>query len=78
MLAKYLLKHEKIDGEDFEKLMKKPVIWSESESEVELPDLNDDSADEKSEADPRPQVDIQPEVTAEPPADAENPGGIIE
>ena len=68
MLAKYLLKHEKIDGEEFEKLMKKPVIWDGDE--VVLPET--DSEAEK------PEVNIQPEVTPEPPADAENPGGIIE
>ena len=72
MLAKYLLKHEKIDGEDFEKLMKKPVIWSESE--VVLPDLESDNSNDNE----KPEVDIQPEVTPEAPPEAETPGGIIE
>lgn len=66
MLAKYLLKHEKIDGAEFERLMKKPVIWSESE--VILP--------EETESAEKPETDIQPEVTPEAPPEAENPGGI--
>ena len=77
LLAKYLLKHEKIDGEDFERLMKKPVIWSGDE--VVLPDEADVGKTEVvSEADDKPEINIQPEVTAEPPAEADNPGGIIE
>ena len=80
MLAKYLLKYEKIDGDDFDKLMKKPVIWSESD--VVLPDLgNSDGisgADTESGSDTKPEINIQPEVTAEAPPEAETPGGIIE
>ena len=80
MLAKYLMKHEKIDGDDFARLMKKPVIWSQSDgdaqSEIVLPDL--EAEGEVSETDTKPEVNIQPEVTPEPPSDAETPGGIIE
>ena len=80
MLAKYLMKHEKIDGEDFARLMKKPVIWSESE--VVLPDLDNDNeaapSDTPAEGDTKPEVNIQPEVTPEAPPEAETPGGIIE
>ena len=74
MLAKYLLKHEKIDGDDFEKLMKKPVIWDGTE--VVLPEQETDG--NETETDTKPEVNIQPEVTTEPPPEAENPGGIIE
>ena len=80
MLAKYLLKYEKIDGDDFDKLMKKPVIWSESD--VVLPDL--EAADQTTaegnlpDAEPKPEINIQPEVTAEAPPESETPGGIIE
>ncbi|MCH5200624.1 MAG: ATP-dependent zinc metalloprotease FtsH [Oscillospiraceae bacterium] len=74
LLAKYLLKHEKIDGEEFERLMKKPVIWdgSDADSIAEVVLTDEDKTEDV------PEVNIQPEVTPEPPPEAEAPGGITE
>lgn len=59
LLAKYLIKHEKIDGPDFEKLMKGEIDDSEEETDGEFAE---DKREDKNDAEEKPQQDIQPEA----------------
>lgn len=59
LLAKYLIKHEKIDGPDFEKLMKGEIDDSEKETDGESAE---DKREDKNDAEEKPQQDIQPEA----------------
>lgn len=59
LLAKYLIKHEKIDGSDFEKLMKGEIDDSEKETYGESAE---DKREDKNDAEEKPQQDIQPEA----------------
>ncbi|MCM1055497.1 MAG: ATP-dependent zinc metalloprotease FtsH [Bacteroides sp.] len=58
-LARYLMKHEKIDGPDFEKLMKGEI------DENYEKERTDDEPREDSAADEKPQRNIQPEAESE-------------
>lgn len=59
LLANYLMKHEKIDGPDFERLMKRQINDS---SEKEDADLREEADHEQHDTDEKPQQNIQPEA----------------
>lgn len=61
LLAKYLMKHEKIDGPDFEKLMKGEIDENyEKEEADDKP--REETNSERREAEEKPQQNIQPEA----------------
>ena len=61
LLAKYLMKHEKIDGPDFEKLMKGEIDENyEKEEADDKP--REETNSERRETEEKPQQNIQPEA----------------